>query len=138
MSKEVNVSEMKTMCEDYSQRMLDADNASGVNIELKKEFLIMDVDKASLEKIVNAPGFDGAFALFGLEDKGGYKRQTVILVPHGSNGKAIPFDGSTDIKGIEEHMDWDPPKKDIIYPGGGSTPNIPQGVQDAFDTVGIS
>jgi len=137
MPQEYNVSEMKVMSENYAQRVLDASNATSSNVNLKKEYLIIDIDKDTIDKLVNAKKYNGAFGILALEEDGGYNRQSIILVPHDDKGKAVPFKGETGIKGIERFFTVPPKLQGVIYPAAAGVEDIPGGVDAAFNSLGI-
>ena len=134
MSQEFTVSQMKEMAKLYAQRLHTTSSAG--SIDLKKENLILRIDKATLDKYAALSKFDGFLAVLGLDNKDSANpSQTIMLVPCDSADQPLKTNGA--MVGEERHNPHPPKLNDVIFPNGGNTPDILKGINLAFDTNGI-
>jgi len=131
---EYNITEMKAKAQKYAERVLDLSNASGSNINLNDEFMMLKLDKSILQTMLNTANCDGLLAIFGL-DTDNDSKQTLILVPCDNHNKALKYSGAA-YKGAEAWAAVARNMKDIIYPTGSGT-DIPTGITNAFKDVNM-
>lgn len=133
---EYTVPQMKTMAIKYAERILDEANQTGSSVKLKDEFIMLKLDKSILETMLNDTDTESLLAIFAI-DSSGADKQSVILVPCDKNNNAVKYNSNTEIKGTEAWMKVGRKMDDIIYPNGGSTPDISTGINNVFNDVNM-